>query len=170
MISKMLVENSNRRTFPVDRHAGVAIAGVAADGRAIVNRAMAEASQYKSFYGDPIPGHVLAERLGTYVHVFNLYWWAVVLHAEVILLARFSLGCQRRVQSACGAMPALHAGGYRLVEGGLSPPLCPKDSRQGDLAVLPAGMCARMACPPCWPRMTRRGRSCTWWSRQAPHM
>ena len=27
IISKMLVENSNRRTFPVDRHAGVAIAG-----------------------------------------------------------------------------------------------------------------------------------------------
>ena len=74
IISKMLVENSNRRTFPVDRHAGVATAGVAADGRSIVSRAMSEANQYKSFYGDPIPGHVLAERLGSYVHVFNLYW------------------------------------------------------------------------------------------------
>ncbi|EFN57835.1 hypothetical protein CHLNCDRAFT_56088 [Chlorella variabilis] len=75
IISKMLVENSNRRTFPVDRHAGVATAGVAADGRSIVSRAMSEANQYKSFYGDPIPGHVLAERLGSYVHVFNLYWY-----------------------------------------------------------------------------------------------
>ncbi len=28
----------------------------------------------RSFYGDPIPGHVLAERLATYSHLFNLYW------------------------------------------------------------------------------------------------
>lgn len=50
-----------------------AIAGFPADGRQIVNRGMAEAQQYKSFYGDSIPGHVLAERLGGYVHLFNLY-------------------------------------------------------------------------------------------------
>lgn len=74
LISKMLESNSNRRTFPVDRHAGVACAGLAADGRAIVSRAMAEANNYKSFYGDPIPGHVLAERLATYTHLFNMYW------------------------------------------------------------------------------------------------
>ena len=74
-ISKMLEEHSNRRTFPVDRHAGAVIAGVAADGRAIVDRAQAEASNYKSFYGDPIPGNVLAERLASYVHMYNLYWY-----------------------------------------------------------------------------------------------
>ncbi len=28
-----------------------------------------------SFYGDPIPGHILAERVASYVHVFNLYWY-----------------------------------------------------------------------------------------------
>ncbi|RMZ56108.1 hypothetical protein APUTEX25_004532 [Auxenochlorella protothecoides] len=71
----MLVENSNRRTFPVDRHAGVAVAGLAADGRAVVDRAQSEAQQYKGFYGHRIPGHVLAERLASYVHVFNLYWY-----------------------------------------------------------------------------------------------
>jgi 20S proteasome subunit alpha 7 len=75
ILSKMLVEHSNRRTFPVDRHAGAAIAGVAADGRAIINRAQQEATQYKSFYGEPIPGHVLAERVASFVHVFNLYWY-----------------------------------------------------------------------------------------------
>ena len=74
VVSKMLVEHSNRRTYPVDRHAGVAIAGVAADGRAIVARATSEASNYKSTYGDAVPGSVLAERVGAYVHVFNLYW------------------------------------------------------------------------------------------------
>ena len=71
----MLEEHSNRRTFPLDRHAGAAIAGVAADGRAVINRAQSEAAQYKSFYGDPIPGHVLAERIASYMHVFNLYWY-----------------------------------------------------------------------------------------------
>lgn len=75
IISKMLVEHSNRRTFPVDRHAGVAVAGVVADGRAVVGRAQAEAQQYKQFYGHPVPGHVLADRLASYVHIFNLYWY-----------------------------------------------------------------------------------------------
>lgn len=71
----MLEEHSNRRTFPLDRHAGAVIAGVAADGRAVINRAQSEAANYKSFYGDPIPGHVLAERVASYMHVFNLYWY-----------------------------------------------------------------------------------------------
>lgn len=47
----MLEAHSNRRSFPVDRHAGVAIAGVAADGRAIVNRAMSECNNYKCACG-----------------------------------------------------------------------------------------------------------------------
>lgn len=51
------------------------VAGLAADGRAVVDRAQSEAQQYKGFYGHPIPGHVLAERLASYVHVFNLYWY-----------------------------------------------------------------------------------------------
>lgn len=38
----MLEQHSNRRTFPVDRHAGMAVAGVAADGRSVVSRAMGE--------------------------------------------------------------------------------------------------------------------------------
>lgn len=74
IISKMLEQHSNRRTFPVDRHAGVAVAGVAADGRSVVSRAMAEANQYKSTYGESIPGHVLAERLASFKHLFNIYW------------------------------------------------------------------------------------------------
>lgn len=26
------------------------------------------------FYGDSIPGHVLAERIASYMHLYNLYW------------------------------------------------------------------------------------------------
>lgn len=28
----------------------------------------------RSFYGEPIPGRVLCERLASYMHLFNLYW------------------------------------------------------------------------------------------------
>jgi len=74
VVSKMLVGGSNRRIAPVDRHAGLATAGLAPDGRQILNRAQAEATNYKSFHGGPIPGHVLNERLSSYKHLFNLYW------------------------------------------------------------------------------------------------
>lgn len=74
VISKLLVEHSNRRIFNVDKHAGMAVAGLLPDGRQIVNRACEEASNYKQVYGEPITGHVLAERMGSYVHLFNLYW------------------------------------------------------------------------------------------------
>lgn len=56
----------------------------------------------RSFYGDPIPGHVLAERLATYSHLFNLYWsvagsretpcpCAVLSEGSVLVLAGLSM-------------------------------------------------------------------------------
>lgn len=75
IISKMLVGGSDKRTYAIDRHAGVAVAGLSADGRQVVNRAIQEAQQYKNVYGEPIPGHVLADRIASYVHIFNLYWY-----------------------------------------------------------------------------------------------
>lgn len=100
----MLVEHSNRRTFPIDRHAGAAIAGVAADGRAVVNRAREEASKYKSFYGDPIPGKVLAERLASHVHLFNLYWYVRPYGAAAILATYDSDGPAMYVVEPSGMM------------------------------------------------------------------
>lgn len=73
--SKMLEKGSNRTAFAVDKHAGVAVAGVAADGRQIVNRCRDEAVGYKSTYGDAIPGHVLNERIASYMHLFSMYWY-----------------------------------------------------------------------------------------------
>lgn len=74
IVSKMLEKGSNRRAYAVDMHAGLAVAGVAADGRQIINRASYEASNYKSTYGEPIPGHVLNERIASYVHIFSMHW------------------------------------------------------------------------------------------------
>lgn len=94
IISKMLEEGSNRRTYAVDRHAGVAVGGVAADGRQIVNRAVDEAREYKNFYGDSIPGHVLSERIANYVHLFNLYWYVRPYGTSTLLAVYDSEGPQ----------------------------------------------------------------------------
>jgi 20S proteasome subunit alpha 7 len=100
----MLEEHSNRRTFPVDRHAGVAIAGVAADGRAVVGRAQAEASSYKNMYGDPIPGHVLAERVASYKHLFNLYWYVRPFGVSTLLATFDRDGPQLYLVDPAGTM------------------------------------------------------------------
>eukprot|EP00961_Rhodomonas_salina_P237008 3203521-Rhodomonas_salina.5 len=56
---------------PFDR-AGLAVSGLLADGRQLVNRARDEAASYKEFYGEPIPGRVLAERLAGFVHAYTM--------------------------------------------------------------------------------------------------
>ncbi|KAG1670975.1 hypothetical protein FOA52_014364 [Chlamydomonas sp. UWO 241] len=74
VLSKLLVAGSNKKIYHVDKHAGIATAGLAPDGRMVVNRACEESAQYKRFYGELIPGHVLCDRVASYVHMFNLYW------------------------------------------------------------------------------------------------
>ncbi|XP_039012896.1 proteasome subunit alpha type-3-like [Hibiscus syriacus] len=73
--SKMMLPCSNRRIHSVHRHSGMAVAGLAADGRQIVARAKSEATNYQSVYGEPIPVKELAERVASYVHLCTLYWW-----------------------------------------------------------------------------------------------
>jgi 20S proteasome subunit alpha 7 len=58
----------------LDLHAGLALTGLAADARQLVNKARSEASEYRSFYGSEIPGRVLADRLAGHVHTNTLYW------------------------------------------------------------------------------------------------
>jgi 20S proteasome subunit alpha 7 len=69
----MLVPGSNRRVFPIDSHAGIVIAGYAADGRQIVNRAREEAESYRNTYGHRVLPTILADRLSLYVHYFTIY-------------------------------------------------------------------------------------------------
>lgn len=73
--SRMLVKASGRRVHAIDLHAGMAAAGIAADARQLVNRGRSEAHNYSSFYGRPIPGRVLNERISGYVHTHTLYWY-----------------------------------------------------------------------------------------------
>jgi len=73
LISKMLVEDTNRRIFNIDSNIGMAIAGRVPDGKNIVNRARQEASSYLDYYGINISGNILTDRTSQYVHAHTLY-------------------------------------------------------------------------------------------------
>jgi len=73
IISKMLEPASNRRLHSIDRHIGMAIAGLLPDGRQLVNRARKEAHSYRDNYDDSIPVRVLNDRLAGFVQAYTLY-------------------------------------------------------------------------------------------------
>jgi len=85
--NKMLVRNSaaNRRIYNVDLQAGMAVTGLAADARQIVNRGREEAKQYRGFYGTEIPSDTLCNRIAGFVHSHTLYWSARPFGASVLL-------------------------------------------------------------------------------------
>jgi len=74
LISKMLVNGSNRRIFGVNSKLGAVITGFPADGRQIIHRAREEAQNYEETYGHPIIPSVLANRLALYVHYFTIHY------------------------------------------------------------------------------------------------
>lgn len=71
--SKLYEAGANKRIFTVDRHVGVAVAGLLADAKQIVETARVEASNYRSDYGVPIPLKYLKDRVGLYMHAYTLY-------------------------------------------------------------------------------------------------
>lgn len=56
--SKLLVPGSNKRIASVDIHAGVATAGLLADGRHVANRAREECESYQENYHSKVPTKV----------------------------------------------------------------------------------------------------------------
>ncbi|KAI5119911.1 hypothetical protein M0805_003715 [Coniferiporia weirii] len=71
--SKLLVPGSNRRIQTVDRHIGMATAGLLADGRHLANKARDEAWSYHDFYRSAPTLKAVADRLGLYVQAYTLY-------------------------------------------------------------------------------------------------
>lgn len=49
--SKLYEKKANKRIFSVDRHIGMAVTGLLADGRALVENATGEAASYRADYG-----------------------------------------------------------------------------------------------------------------------
>lgn len=85
IVSKMLVQGTLRRSHIIDRHATLAVCGLISDGRVIVNHARDECERYKDFYGRPIPGRVLADRLAHFVHLYTLHWHVRPFGCAVLL-------------------------------------------------------------------------------------
>lgn len=85
ILSKMMLQKSNRRIFNADLHTGVATAGISADARQLVNKARDESRSYKGFYGDDIPGELMADRLAGHVHMHTLYWYLRPFGASILV-------------------------------------------------------------------------------------
>jgi len=71
--SKLYEPGTGRRIFSIDRHVGMAVAGLISDARQLVAVARDEAAYYKSLYGNPIPLKYLADKVAGYVHMYTLY-------------------------------------------------------------------------------------------------
>jgi len=71
--SKLLVPGANRRIQTIDRHIGMATAGLLADGRQLANRAREETASYRENYRSPAPLKALTDRLGLFVQAYTLY-------------------------------------------------------------------------------------------------
>jgi len=71
--SKLLIPGSNRRIASIDDHAGMATAGLLADGRHLANRARDEANGYRDHYRTQIPLKILTDRIGQYCQAYTLY-------------------------------------------------------------------------------------------------
>jgi len=85
ILSKMLVPGTSKRIHSIDYHCGLAMAGLSADAKQLVNRGRSEARGYREFYGHPIPGTVLNERISGFVHLYTLYWYLRPFGASVLL-------------------------------------------------------------------------------------
>jgi len=83
--SKMLLDSSNKRIHTVDMHSGIALCGLSADARQLVNIARTESSNYRNFYGSPIPANHLCERVAGHMHSYTLYWYMRPYGASVLL-------------------------------------------------------------------------------------
>lgn len=73
IVSKLYESTANRRIFLIDRHVGMAVAGLLADARQIVETARTESANYRSEYGAPIPLKYLVDRVAMYMHAYTLY-------------------------------------------------------------------------------------------------
>lgn len=85
LIAKMLVPGDGRRIQAIDTHIGAATAGLMPDGRQLISRARGEAKAYRSNFGESITPHVLAERMGSFVHLFTVYWYLRPFGSSLLL-------------------------------------------------------------------------------------
>ncbi|XP_058060234.1 proteasome subunit alpha type-3 [Anopheles bellator] len=71
--SKLYEPDCGSRIFTIDTSIGMAISGMIADGRAVVDIARQEASNYRQQNNRAIPLKQLIDRLSSYFHAYTLY-------------------------------------------------------------------------------------------------
>jgi len=92
--SRLYESGSNKRIHNVDKHIGMAVAGLLADARQLISVARDEAKQYKHDYGVSIPVKYLADRLAMYMHAYTLYGFVRPFGCFILLAAYESDGPQ----------------------------------------------------------------------------
>jgi len=73
LITSKLYEPGPNKIFTVDKHIGMAVAGLISDARQLAVVARTECSNYRSTYGVNIPLSYLNDRLSMSMHVYTLY-------------------------------------------------------------------------------------------------
>jgi len=73
LTSKLHEKTTNKRIFTIDRHVGMAVAGLYPDCRALAERANEDAADYRANNGCKIPVKYLTDRVSMYMHAYTLY-------------------------------------------------------------------------------------------------
>lgn len=71
--NKLALPGSGRQVHTIDTKAGMAFTGYVPDGRALVPAGQDECANYHQFYNERMPPHVLADRLGQFMHLHTCY-------------------------------------------------------------------------------------------------
>ncbi|KAL0949644.1 hypothetical protein HGRIS_009688 [Hohenbuehelia grisea] len=106
--SKLLVPGVNRRIHTVDKHIGLASAGLLADSRHLANRARDEAVNYRDLLHSPPTLKSVAERVGLYLQAYTLYSSVRPFGVSTILAGVDKTGPQLYVLEPSGVFFGYH--------------------------------------------------------------
>uniref|UniRef100_A0A915EY96 Proteasome subunit alpha type n=1 Tax=Echinococcus canadensis TaxID=519352 RepID=A0A915EY96_9CEST len=73
VLSKLYEPGCVKRTFSIDEHIGMVVAGLQSDTKALVEIARNECTNYRENFGSPIPVKSLCERISMHMHAYTLY-------------------------------------------------------------------------------------------------
>eukprot|EP01057_Protomagalhaensia_wolfi_P000047 Protomagalhaensia_wolfi_Nauph_80__46@NODE_1028_length_1795_cov_254_321754_g739_i1_p1_GENE_NODE_1028_length_1795_cov_254_321754_g739_i1NODE_1028_length_1795_cov_254_321754_g739_i1_p1_ORF_typecomplete_len274_score61_63Proteasome/PF00227_26/1_6e03Proteasome/PF00227_26/2_6e24Proteasome_A_N/PF10584_9/2_4e12_NODE_1028_length_1795_cov_254_321754_g739_i19231744 len=74
LASSLVEPSTNTRVFQLAPHVICAVTGSLPDARRLIKTCRTECSEYQRVWGLPIPGNVLAERVGLFVHAHTAVW------------------------------------------------------------------------------------------------
>ena len=88
LTSKLLIPQTDKRIYSINKHTGILVNGVIPDGRNIMYKGRKETQSYLSQFGAEITGKVLAERLAQYMH-FNTWYYGKRPYGTSCILSNY---------------------------------------------------------------------------------